>query len=88
MEGREYAITYSSRSGSVNSAMWSWRAVSTAYRSTGSCSPLCCPARANCPLNIRFTSSSSSASLLGKTWKNELCPMPAAFAISPVVVFV
>ena len=26
--------------------------------------------------------------LAGKTWKNELCPMPAAFAISPVVVFV
>ena len=25
---------------------------------------------------------------LGKTWKNELCPMPAAFAISPVVVLV
>ena len=31
---------------------------------------------------------SSSASLLGKTRKKELCPIPAAVAISPVVVLV
>ena len=55
---------------------------------TGSCTAACCSASANCPSNIRCTSSSSSASLLGNTWKNELCPMPAALEISVVVVFV
>ena len=40
----------------------------------------------NCPLNIRLSSSSSSASLLGKARKNELGGMPAAQAISAVVV--